>query len=120
MALASPPNRTLTLDHPELTISRFVRQVRVQLPSHSTSGYSWYFLALPQENGGVHVVSRGVDTSACPPGVVGCSGTALYDVLLGAQPSGAEVTLAFVSLRPFDIEGTWADAEKVVFKVHVQ
>lgn len=119
MSFHSHATLTLTRGQPDLIINARVRQLHVRLPYNASTGYSWFFLYKPATDTGLQVVHRGVDTSGCG-GVVGCNTVALFDVnICRPLQSGQVLTLAFVSLRAFDVAGSFAGAEPVVFKVRV-
>jgi hypothetical protein len=102
----------------DATFPTTVRNFAIHMPSFATSGYSWYVLRNPSRPETWNIVYRNRDVSQCPPGVVGCSGTEIYNLYLTAAPKPDEVIqVPFVLARPFELDANLAAPTHFVFRL---
>ena len=98
---------TLTRANIDSSFPTTVRNFAIELPSFSTSGYSWYVLRNPSLCEGWNVVFRNRNTSKYHSNVIGCSGTEIYTLHLTKAPKAGDVLqIPFILARPFDLDGT--------------
>ena len=61
------------------------------------------------------------DRSACPPGIVGCTGLSQYQLqLLSPSTVGEDIVVVFYLVRPWELPNALCGATSAVFTVQVR